>query len=388
MKNSKISFVCSFYAVILFFVVYSHSLDLPLDCDEYDLVTCTPSNELTLPACDKFRFVTNVKLSSIVSLDLSRILTATTFPREIFVQLRSLESLYVTSVGIEYVTKEDLVGANNLDTLYLNFNGIKFISSDFISLAPVLTTLDLSSNRIKFIEDDAFKSQTLQSINLSDNNLKVLRKGMFWNARNIRDIYLDKNLIDTIEEGTFDLPTLTTIDLRWNHLKILPSNLFVNSKMLTSIYLQFNQLIKIKDILLKVPSLKQVEFHNNPNLKDEILSSLHLLPQLSDLDLDNTGLVVRNVNRSHKLKKLKIQNNHLSDSKILRRLKELKGLEVLFMGQNLFRKLDEFDKIKDYLPNLKIILLDNNKWDCKWVVAAKKICSQKKIYCGGLPVTC
>lgn len=367
------------FLVIGFLVGYSHSLNVSVTCSREVPFHCSFNRGTSLITSEKLNFITKGNPEAIKRVTMIAPSTATSVPYEIFEQLPSLEKLELIGVGISSLSKLNFQSANKLTNLDLEGNKIQYVPTNVISLAPELYLINLAYNEITNIEDGAFNSSHLNYIYLSRNKLTSLKKRTFSNALDVHYIYLANNSIEYIEEGTFDLPTLELITLDYNRLKTLPANLFVNSPNLNFLSLVSNELTEIVIVLEKAPKLMSIFLDDNPLLNDNIIASLGRFPQLRTLSLRNTSLVSPVASESPELLRLYLDRNNLSDIRLLHQLKQLKNLDLLSVENNNFKKLEEFNKIKEYLPRLRLISMSANRWDCEWLNSIKTICNEEKL---------
>jgi len=314
------------------------------------------------------------------------------FPSQIFKQFPLVEDVKIINESMQSLVKESLRNAEKLTKLNVNLNKIKTIPSNVISLAPKLEDLFLAKNEISEIEDFAFNSSSLRLLYLSKNKIKSIRKNIFFYASQCKIIHLDENFIENIEDGAFDLPKLETINLDRNNLKTLPPNLFTNIPKLYLLSMGANKLsTDIVSALRKATQLRELILYENPGLSGVNLSSLSELSKLETLNLRSTDLTystIANLPDLPALTKLFINNNGFSYRYLLLLLGRLKSLEILDIERNNFTKLVDFRKITSYLPSVRVIYVDDNNWDCAWIISARRTCESTSIECFGLPPNC
>lgn len=292
-------------------------------------------------------------------------------------------------MGITNLKKGHLRYANNLEHLRITGTPISYIPANFLAAAPKLEELYLSKNQITSIGEGAFTSSTLRTLNLSENNLESLNQRMFLGAESLEYIGLHENSIQSFGVETFHFPNLIDIDLSDNDFEALPDHLFQDAPNLISVTLQNNKLENIMSVVEQIPKLSFLDLSGNQQLKENILLQVGRLTSLTDLFLDNTNLALPEDEakakdiQSDTLSTLMLCNNKLRDSRLLTKLKGFKNLEELYIGNNEFTGLTNFDKIKskDFFPKFKTINGENNPWQDKFKKRSQEQCEKKEIKC-------
>uniref|UniRef100_A0A915K0Y0 Uncharacterized protein n=1 Tax=Romanomermis culicivorax TaxID=13658 RepID=A0A915K0Y0_ROMCU len=224
-------------------------------------------------------------LATLRSLDLSgnniRVL-----PDKAFSTLKALTNLILNFNYITNLDDDTFDGLNQLNKLDLRVNLLSNISKDTFSKMPNLKELLLAGNYISHF--GANQPQSLQQLDLSQNELTKIDKQIFGPLRRLEKLNLDKNEhLSSVDSGTFDnlknlkslnlsftnlssifdskptnvlnnLVNLITLDLSGLGLKNLNGNFFTGMKNLKNLYLRSNDLETVPQTLLK--SLSNVQF--------------------------------------------------------------------------------------------------------------------------------
>lgn len=369
-----------------------YSLDVPCvfkDPKTYDNTACHIKQTINVLPGDKLNLTNSKEIDGILYFYLNSPSTIHSFPIEIFEQLPSLQNVFIDSdVGLKNLSRDSFKGGNKLKKLAILRNKIKNIPANMISETPELDVLYLSNNEIDNIESEAFTSSNLRRLELDNNKLVTLRSGIFSGSLGLQFINFNHNSIENIEEGVFNVPKLKGLNLSENRLRTVPLNLLANVPNLVWLNFASNQLIGILNVLEKAPALKSLILDDNPNLTDINLISMRRLPQLDWLNITNINLtspsVIPDSLESSELTNLHLSRNKFSDSGLLRQLNGLKKLRHLNLEENEFTKLDEFDRIKQFLPALRVIWFKGNNWDSWWPKLARNICLESNVFCFGL----
>lgn len=154
-------------------------------------------------------------------------------------QLLDLSNCKITKVSGAQV----LQGMRELKHLILAGNQIRSIS-DLES--DTLLTLDLSNNRLTFLQPTMLNGMpNLQSINLAKNHRISMqtKQGEFVSSVSLRKIDLSYCNMDNIELEGF--PALTTVILKANMIRQLNSDSFINSRVIEVLDLSQNSIVSV-----------------------------------------------------------------------------------------------------------------------------------------------
>ena len=226
--------------------------------------------------------------------------TLSTIPKQLFTELRYLESLSVTWTKIKSLPSA--LFQLPLNSLYLQRNQIKTLSG--IEKATELTILDISNNRLDCLPKTFGQLQNLVTLNLSGNGLQEL------------------------PESVGFLSHLKMLDCSCNKLRSLPDSLS-NIIALTSLDVSTNQLTSLPESIGSLPELEDLRARSN---------------QLVSLP-DSFGQL-------HRLNSLVLRNNKFED--VPEQLSHLTHLQSLNMRENMIRHVDR------PISSLRYLILDQN----------------------------
>lgn len=192
-------------------------------------------------------------------------------------QLLDLSYCKITKVSGSQV----LQGMKDLKHLILAGNQIRSIS-DLVS--DTLLTLDLSNNRLTSLQPTMLVGMSsLQTINLSKNHRISLhnKQDEFVSSVSLRKIDLSYCNMDNIELEGF--PALTTVNLRANMIRQLDAESFLNSRMIETLDLSQNSINSINvNTFAKLKHLKSLNLSFNmiPKIERDTFKENELLTKL------------------------------------------------------------------------------------------------------------
>lgn len=306
------------------------------------------------------------------------------FPSQLFRNFPRLEELDASETFLSRLDRND-IGKTNLKKLNVSCNKIHRLTDGMSSNFECLENLDLSYNQIERIMPEAFKfSSYLRYLNLSHNKIPSLDRTFFDAVRSCEVLKLNDNSITEIT-GNFDhfIPI-------WKEL-----------------HLQNNQLLSIEPELVRIPSYLDLSFNKitSIDLKDaktldfkivaNRLKELTIGRRLQKLDASENRFYLFKINcelSRNNLTHLFLSfiKNKIDGEKLLIDFTKFDRLEVLDLSQNNIvffdikditnsrqytlhtlnlrdahlRRLDNFDRIDDILPNLKVIDIFDNMFKC------------------------
>lgn len=339
----------------------------PIDLQENETLTVlNPSNDV------------------ITSLTLAARSTLPEFPIEIFETFPNLTDVKLIYSGIEKLKEDDFVNATNLKRLHLEMNNIHTIGRTVFTHLENLTVLALPTNQITIIEDFAFADlKKLLRLHLEQNNLTVLQENIFSGATNLTELFLNDNQIKTIEDGALYLENLRELYLHGNDLKTLSPDLVTGAPSLRAIVLRRNQLTAIGETFSKSSQLAFIDLGDNLiqtvdwieiasmralrilSLENNLLKIEPLAPEIED-DA-NYQKKLANAMKKTQLQYLKLSDNKLYRSDVLKQLTALRMLRYLELDNNPFFIIDNVKMIRANYPVLVQINLLNATLSCEWL---------------------
>jgi Leucine-rich repeat (LRR) protein len=280
-------------------------------------------------------------LPNLESLNLSGIHNLKVIPKEIL-EIRNLQSIQLGYIEgkFDYKTSFERMSSLKISSLSLTNNWLNALPST-ITLLKNLTYIDLSDNNFNALPVEIFDLTSLKHIKIQSNNrsFKTIGSGIS-KLLNLEKINLGNNSQLDGEEAIVslsNLPKLKDVDFFGCFLDTIP------------------------DQITKFIALEKLNLTRNPKIDfSDLFIKLSKVKTLKHLDLSDNKLTVlpKEIGLLTSLEYLVIGQNEiqiLPDDFF-----DLTNLKVLNVYGNYNSKLSdtEFQKIKERLPNCKII----NKW--------------------------
>lgn len=241
----------------------------------------------------------------------------------------------------------------NLQVLDLSFNEIETLDVSIFKRLSNLILLSLNDNRIKFVCLQYFNS--VENLYLQNNQISDF---LILTSDDVDDfgfINLANNSItgfsarnSNIKEISIENNKLEVVYLNENVIKFFAANNNITD-------FGFTDLINLEILNLSCNPIGQL-------IKTQ---SLAQMGNLTELSLKNTGLKnIQDETFSHQanMKTLDISYNNLGKID-LQKFKQMHDLEQLFIDGNELISIN-YKQIDVLFPNLTLIGLSNNKWDC------------------------
>lgn len=218
----------------------------------------------------------------------------------------------------------------DLTKLILASNQISKVSSKIKNL-DTLQILDLHDNNISLLPEDMGALEQLTKLNLSHNKLNFLPLG-FYNLKSLRVLNLNHNELNEINEDIGSLDMLNDLDLAHNKLMELPNTV--------------GHLTKVTNFNVS---------HNN---LESLPTDISFMRSVTCLELSHNNLVsvTDTLQELHNLERLYLQHNKLKTMPVLKNCQHLKEV---YLGFNQIEELTDVDL--ENMPNIKMIDLRENK---------------------------
>lgn len=351
------------------------------------------------------------QFSNLEKLDLSgNSFTELTLPPN----MDALKILDASKNNITTLDSNVFANTPNVQEIYLSRNNISVLPPTVFFTATSLTLIDLSHNQIKWINADNIFGFTknLKFVYLNNNAINKMRTS-FANVTNLVEVDAShNNLLDwslTFAGGSSVKLNLAycglknayssaadkeELNLEGNEIEVMKitgrvvrlranNNIIRQVEINPSIQLEALELANnlITDIgnITKVSKLQVLDLSGNRlrnSVKGDILSDL---PDLVYLSLRNTGLtsISKDLFESNnRLVYLDIGGNRVGNFDI-RQLRYLTNLEILKLDSNEMAELLGYEDLKEYLPELSTLQIDNNMFSCSYL--AKVIAAMKSL---------
>uniref|UniRef100_A0A8C6YAT6 Leucine rich repeats and immunoglobulin like domains 3 n=1 Tax=Naja naja TaxID=35670 RepID=A0A8C6YAT6_NAJNA len=200
--------------------------------------------------------------------------------------LKDFDSLGICA--IMRLNNNELEAIPNLGPTSVNITFLSLINNKIMNILPEelklfqsLETLDLSNNNISVLEKGSFPSLVLRNLN---NRIVSLDPGIFDNLANtLQVLKLNKNRISTITQKMFKLPHLQHLEMSRNRIKKIDGLTFQGLPSLKSLKIQKNGLVWLMDGAfwgLSNMEILQLDHNNLTEISKGWLYGLLMLQQL------------------------------------------------------------------------------------------------------------
>ncbi|KAH0680994.1 hypothetical protein KY284_022079 [Solanum tuberosum] len=231
--------------------------------------------------------------ASLIELDLSGVNFSDNFPESLG-YLTSVHSISLRNCNLRGPIPESLLNLTQIEDLDLwtNFlNGT--IPSWMFSRLPSLSRLILSNNHFSGQLEDHFKSNSLEEINLSDNQLQGNLPNSIQNLVNLKFFYLDlNNFKGNVDISLFpNLKQLLVLSLSYNNISL------INENKVKSTFPE-----SLEQLGLAKCDVKEVEFLRSAKYLGELdLSNNKLQGRIPDWAWSNWMFSLTNLDISHNM---------------------------------------------------------------------------------------
>ncbi|XP_070502923.1 chaoptin-like, partial [Chironomus tepperi] len=365
------------------------------------------------------------------------------FPVGNFNPLSHIKSITAKNVGLSLLNRDSFNSFTSLEILDLSFNNVTEIESTVLINLKSLKSFNISHNQIESINLNAFDdcSTSLSIVDLSHNRIQTIDTHIFdaLGTNKNSSLYLAFNNIEEVKQSAISSTgskTLNSLDLRHNKIKkfsykcqsvdnLLLSdnyleeidtsscefkNLDIKNNSLTSVSLmnvkslQISDNINLKNVSLDFKSLRKLGAANIP-LKIVTYELLHNSSQLIELDVSNTFLgtpKIETFSEMALLEDLKLRNTGLTHIEYgmfghqvyvrnfdisynnlgyidIEMLSSMKSLESLDISGNNLTYFNDVNDFKRNFPNLTLIGIEENNWNCSYLTKVVKIFYENSI---------
>ena len=193
----------------------------------------------------------------------------------------------------------------NVSTIptFLHPNNVRELTIDSLNLTEIKKTdfqvfwklkhLNISGG-LAAIAEYAFDdmTDTVELINLSDNQLQAIPENLFNNLTRLKHLYFNHNKLTRLNGSVFrNLPKLNIVKFQWNDISEIGDNVFQNVPKLETVYFSENKLTKIPfKALQNVPSLKYLYLTLNQITSVGDRGLPYKWPNLTEITLDSNTI--------------------------------------------------------------------------------------------------
>lgn len=301
-------------------------------------------------------------------------------PSEVTKTYINVEDLDISHTHISRFDGMDFSDSNKLIKLNASRNAIHSLPKALSLKLPYMQNLDISNNFIEIIETKAFSyNQNLTYLNLSNNLIEVIDHDFLIAIRSVKvlhlnynkiseirgdltdikfdfeEVYLNDNLLKTIDPALIN--KLIVLDISRNrfegHL-----NLFDTKFRELNICANFIETLNVSKILEKLDAsnsnerLFKINFGTGSWMKEL---------KLSNLDIVDYDHLLNQIKHLNNLENLDLSHNNLESIDFQ---EFSKSLEILNLERTNLRSFDNLEHLKNLIPNLKQINIQDNLFEC------------------------
>lgn len=277
-------------------------------------------------------------------------------PSTVFFPLTSLTLVDISHNQIKTINADNLFGfARNLKFIYLNNNFLTKLRTSFANVSN-LVEVDASHNNL-LDWSLTFAGGSSVKLNLAYCGLK----NAYSSAADKEELNLEGNAIEVMKI------TGRVVRLRANNNVIRQVD--INPEIQLEALEMANNFITDISNITKVSKLQVLDVSGNrlrSSIKDDVFAELPELTYLSLRNTDLTSITETLFMRNTRLVYLDLGGNRMGNFDI-RLLRYLSNLEILKLDSIEMAELVGFEDIKEYLPELSSIQIDNNMFSCSYL---------------------
>ncbi|CAI5785511.1 leucine-rich repeats and immunoglobulin-like domains protein 3 [Podarcis lilfordi] len=250
----------------------------------------------------------------VMQLDLSHNKLSSIKPSSLS-HLGKLREIKLNSNEFEAIPNLGPVSAN-ITLLTLTSNKITDILPEDLKPFQSLETLDLSNNNISVLKAESFPSLMLKYIHINNNRIIAMEPGTFDNlSSTLQVLKLNRNRISAIPQKMFKLPHLQHLEMNRNKIKKIDGLTFQGLPSLKSLRIQRNGLARLMDgAFWGLSSMEILQLDHN-NLTEITKGWLYGLLMLQQLHLSQNAISRISPDAwefCQKLSELDLTYNHLT----------------------------------------------------------------------------
>ncbi|KAL1452908.1 hypothetical protein WDU94_007093 [Cyamophila willieti] len=235
--------------------------------------------------------------------------------------LANLRILDLSDNQIKAIEEGILKGCDNLLELRLDHNRFTAIPSVSLNGPKSLRILSMAYNRIGLLKADSFLSQRwLERIILRGNRLTTIEGGAFNALAKIHILNLSYNRLNKLNSDTFQenalngLQSLEMLNLQDNNLLSIPATALMSLPRLAALKLDYNRITAVQPELLKLIASRLTIFGLAKNVIRELAPDVFRdFQKLKSLDLNGNFLInLETTGLEESLDNLNVRDNQLT----------------------------------------------------------------------------
>ena len=166
--------------------------------------------------------------------------TIRSLPSNVFANI-PVQNIQFSDCDLEAIAPGAFSGLESrLRNLNLAANSLTDVPTEALHKLKRLELLDLSRNRIEYVADGAFKTLSLQTLKLAENNLTLSAGAFSGLDKSLKNLNLKGTGLRSLPDGVSRLSSLAFLDLAQNSITQLPARAFAGMGSLTALNLERN----------------------------------------------------------------------------------------------------------------------------------------------------
>lgn len=368
---------------------------LPLKfIEKFSNILSFNANGLGIEEIDKHEFES---MRFLINLHLSRN-KIKSLQKSLFRYLERVIEIDLSHNLIEVVQPDVFKNINeNIEGINLSNNHIKEINEIFLTYFPQgqlqaddnYLILNLEHNQIeRFIP--ANESCILEkkiNFNINNNNLTSLVSQCALN-----ELYLKNNQLRSIDANSSliyaDQNEIETVKItnRAKHLSLSSNNvknITCNDNKVDFLDLSSNNLQLLDnyvEMLSNFNEIRELDISNNPFVSLKI-GTFAKMKNLEKLSISKAGMIDISYGLFEDLKRLERLDISYNQLKTIdfHKFYSLENLNFLNLGANYLHSIDEYENIKTILHSLRQAAIEDNKWECQYLMKMKNSFKRNEI---------
>lgn len=297
---------------------------------------------------------------------------------------RDVSTVYLVDLShnqILTIDKLAFLGAFSLSRLLLSHNKITTLHAEVFKCLTNLDQLYLDHNQIEFIDSNLFaENKQLSKLSMEYNRLSVFDTTVFSSFHFIDELRLSGNQLTHLNTTTFQLTLLgvsnnNLTELAVNRVQIIKAEnnkinkMHIESMNTTRELLLANNNLQNIDAIMELRSLEILDLSSN-YIGSLNISTFMKLKNLTSLNLANTHLLNLNFGTfaaQTQLQSLDLSYNNLRTINLDTFSPYFKNLDNLYIDGNNLTELSGTMSLVKAIPELSIIGISNNRFNCSYL---------------------
>ncbi|XP_050087269.1 leucine-rich repeat-containing G-protein coupled receptor 5-like [Anopheles aquasalis] len=310
-----------------------------------------------------------------------------------------LQTLNLTANNISVIEDKSFNSVRALRVLLLGGNSLKSFSAAVIVELTALEAIVLANNQLQELENRLFaRNEALKIVHIQNNSLTKFAEETFCNPKECNDLNLDELVLNNNNIKELSLPNIkvtilrvknnllnqlhisTTVkELSCSHNKISEIVMANASESMLALLDITNNSVSSLEFIAQFRHLHTLYLGLNP-VNSLNVTSFASLSQLKTLGLQETNISnLRHGIFGHQeqLEWLDLSFNSLDHVDMLM-LASCAQLNTIYLDGNRLKSID-YEQMKTYFPQLKLLGIAGNDWNCTYLAKFVRYCSTQSI---------